>query len=274
MDGKKLIEYICVLLDNQDKRLTDSNIIMQLRTMNEHTLKTLANKNEMNNTEKELVLKVGNSFNFKNIRLSHYLKVCTLDENTVVIWKPYSKELMTFRFNGTDWVQLGTSYVEYIYNIASLTSTRIVLVTEGELLCYDFDGTDWKQVGKNLELLLSVHKVVRIGDNKIVILLFTRWLETYDFDGKYWEQIGNSLEIPTITDITSLGNDRIAVTTEANEIKSYELNEEEWVNVGTEYERHSTTFDDDSIYHFLPMSKNRFVTLGKYLTMYQIEEYQ
>ena len=26
--------------------------------MNEHTLKTLANKNEMNNTEKELVLKV------------------------------------------------------------------------------------------------------------------------------------------------------------------------------------------------------------------------
>lgn len=46
MDGKKLIEYICVLLDNQDKRLTDSNIIMQLRTMSDHTLKTLANKNE------------------------------------------------------------------------------------------------------------------------------------------------------------------------------------------------------------------------------------
>ena len=45
MDGKKLIEYICGLLDNQDKRNTDSNIITQLRTMSEQTLKTLAIKN-------------------------------------------------------------------------------------------------------------------------------------------------------------------------------------------------------------------------------------
>lgn len=44
MDGKKLIEYICVLLDNQDKRLTDSNIVIQLRTMTQHELTTLVNK--------------------------------------------------------------------------------------------------------------------------------------------------------------------------------------------------------------------------------------
>ena len=44
MNGEKLIQYTCVLLDNQDKRLTDSNIVMQLRTMTEHTLKTLVNE--------------------------------------------------------------------------------------------------------------------------------------------------------------------------------------------------------------------------------------
>lgn len=44
MDGKKLIEYICELLDNQDKRLTDSNIVIQLRTMTQHELTTLVNK--------------------------------------------------------------------------------------------------------------------------------------------------------------------------------------------------------------------------------------
>jgi hypothetical protein len=46
MDGKKLIEYICVLLDNQDKRVYDSNIIMQLRTMTQHELTTLVNKDK------------------------------------------------------------------------------------------------------------------------------------------------------------------------------------------------------------------------------------
>ena len=46
MDGKKLIGYICVLLNNQEKRLTDSNIVMQLRTMTQHELTTLANKDK------------------------------------------------------------------------------------------------------------------------------------------------------------------------------------------------------------------------------------
>ena len=42
MDGIKIIQHICVLLEKQDKRFTDSNIVMQLSTMTQHDLITLS----------------------------------------------------------------------------------------------------------------------------------------------------------------------------------------------------------------------------------------
>jgi hypothetical protein len=43
MNGKKLIENICLLLDKKNKRYTDSNIIIELREMNDYDLKILIN---------------------------------------------------------------------------------------------------------------------------------------------------------------------------------------------------------------------------------------
>ena len=43
MDGKKLIEYICTRLDNKNLRLTDSNIVIELRAMNKNDLSLIIN---------------------------------------------------------------------------------------------------------------------------------------------------------------------------------------------------------------------------------------
>jgi len=46
MNGKQFIEYVRTLLEEKDKKITDTGIIIQIRKMSEYTLKTLLSENE------------------------------------------------------------------------------------------------------------------------------------------------------------------------------------------------------------------------------------
>ena len=46
MDGKELIKYICAILEKQNKRLYDSNIVAQLSQMSQYEIEALMNKSK------------------------------------------------------------------------------------------------------------------------------------------------------------------------------------------------------------------------------------
>ena len=46
MNGKQFIEYVRTLLEERDKKITDTGIIIQIRKMSKDALKTLVSENE------------------------------------------------------------------------------------------------------------------------------------------------------------------------------------------------------------------------------------
>ncbi len=150
--------------------------------------------------------------------------------------------LRTYRFDGTNWSQVGNSLAVTTGNFVSLaalnsTDVAYIDVDNDSLRTYRFDGTDWSQVGNSLAVgtVGNVAHLDALTSTDIVFLDDSNdSLRTYRFDGTNWSQVGNSLVVATAfaalaalnsTDVASIDSTRDSLLT-------YRFDGTDWSQVG------------------------------------------
>lgn len=127
--------------------------------------------------------------------------ITALDKETVAIVNEGTGQLIAYRFDGTNFSQLGAAYTlspsPALACITALSTTDIVYadINSDSLQTYRFDGATWTTVGNALDLLsISNFSIVALSNNSIAFIdTVSNQLRKYVFDGTDWTLSGAQL---------------------------------------------------------------------------------
>lgn len=127
-----------------------------------------------------------------------------------------TRQIRTYRFDGTDWAQVGNSLNRVdLENITAINGTDIATVsTSGTFKnVLRFDGADWTLVGTAQTSYPGV--VASLNETDVAFVLNTGSeyvMRTYRFDGNIFTMIGNELALGyDIDDITKVSSVDVAI---------------------------------------------------------------
>jgi len=150
--------------------------------------------------------------------------------------------LEMYRFDGTDWAKVGSSFsiaTTASPSLAALNSTDVAFMdaTIEELRTYRFNGTTWAQVGNGLSIAGASSSGIAGLDSTDVALIDSanNKLETYSFDGTDWAQVGSSFTLSTGSPaLTPLNSTDVAFVDATNqELRTYRFSGSTWSIVGS-----------------------------------------
>lgn len=155
-------------------------------------------------------------------------------------------QLRTYRWDETNWAQVGNSKAVNSGRITALTSTRVAQSDAGDdvLRTFNWSGSDWTQFGSSLSFgnLIIVSDMAKLNIDEIAFTsrIFPQdngFLRTYRFDSSEgtWAQVGSSLAIvdPKAVRITPLSGSLIAFfVQDADELRTYSWDGSAWSQIG------------------------------------------
>ena len=133
--------------------------------------------------------------------------LAALNGTDVAFVDAINDSLRTYRFDGTNWAQVGAELaIATVGNpaLAALNSTDVAFIdeTNDSLRTYRFDGTNWAQVGASLAItpVGNTPALAALNSTNVAFVDATNdSLRTYRFDGTNWAQVGASLAIATVS---------------------------------------------------------------------------
>jgi hypothetical protein len=144
-------------------------------------------------------------------------KISALSSSRIAYINQTSGQLRAYDFNGSTWSLTSSLNVTgSLVNLASMSSTRVALMSSTQLRAYDFNGSTWSQIGNGLSIAggggLTALSLSRVANSNSSI-----GFTTYDFDNTNWTQsrnisdyLGSSMGALTSSKIAVVeGNDGI-----------------------------------------------------------------
>jgi len=162
-----------------------------------------------------------------------------LTSTDVVAYNSGTEELITFRWGGASWSQVGNrldvGYMEDDRMCAMGSNACAISNTwTNRLEHYSFDGTDWTSDGY---LTITLYNAALIALNATDIAVVggsSDWIRTYRWTGSAWEQIGNTFSINISgTDVTALNSTDI-VTVSNQTINTFRFDGTDWTKIGVD----------------------------------------
>lgn len=180
--------------------------------------------------------------------------ITALTDTDIAITDDVSDFLRTYRFDGTNWAQVGNSFgfpnnrvsVSITTMISGLTP-RIAYYNSGtsDLITYDFDGTNWSVVGNAQTVGAGSGDVAALNSTDVVHINNTGdLLQVYRFDGVNWDTLGTPLSLnvagPTMDSLTS--TDIVIADSQFDvgpgnfgELRVYRFNGATWTQIGSSF---------------------------------------
>lgn len=164
-----------------------------------------------------------------------YPAITALSSTRVVIHNKNEARVAAFDFDGTDWTQVGNSYL-YSYNgyqarppIAAISSTEIVIAGD-KMATLTFDGTDFSQTSALTELnnvAAGPSSLTKLSATRVAYAMYGSTsgnIQIYDLDGDFWSPVGEEYpEGNTLSAIAGLDSDTFVFIDAAEELQTYDF---------------------------------------------------